>query len=57
LSIYWEYEKIDILKSFGLNTDLQEVIDAIVFRRHWFTKWSNLNIRAEIEAKKSKQVY
>ncbi len=50
-------EKIDILKSFGLNTDLQEVIDAIVFRRHWFTKWSNLNIRAEIEAKKSKQVY
>jgi hypothetical protein len=50
-------EKTDILKSFGLDTDLQEVIDAIVFRRHWFTKWSNLNVRAELDAKKSKQVY
>jgi len=50
-------EKINILKSFGLDTDLQDIIDAIVFRRHWFTKWSNFNIRAELETKKSKQVY
>ena len=50
-------EKINILKSFGLDTDLQDIIDAIVFRRHWFTKWSNFNIRAELETKKSQKVY
>ncbi len=50
-------EKVNLLKSFGLDSNFQEIIDAVIYRRYWFTKWSHFNIRAELEAKKSKQVY
>ena len=48
---------IEMLKSnssgiIRLDSDLQNIIDVIIYLRHWFTKWSHFNIRAELDAKK-----
>lgn len=51
-------EKKDIANSFGIQQEQHiEIQKVITFMNYWFTKWDHFNIKAELDAKKSSQVY